>query len=89
MLPRLCLAIHGQVALAVDSMPASQYFLQAQVYENLSDSLAAGKSFLKAKEYDGLRFRASEHLNQILHDFAELPHVSLADVKSAFEQASE
>jgi len=74
--------------IAVDSMPASQYFLQAQVYEHLSDSSAAGKSYLKAKEYDGLRFRASEHLNEILHDFSELPHVSLADVKSAFEEAS-
>jgi len=58
-----------QRCVALDSLPASQYYLQGEIYEVAGDTSAAYQSFYRAKEFDGLRFRASEILN---HRFIKL-----------------
>lgn len=71
-----------------DSLPASQYYLLGEIKEAIGDSAAAYDAFYLAKEYDGLRFRASEDLNEILYKFRDDEKVLLAPVKEAFEKYS-
>ncbi|MGH1366061.1 MAG: hypothetical protein ACRBF0_21055 [Calditrichia bacterium] len=74
--------------IEIDSLPASQYYIRGEVYEQLEKYAMAKVDFYKAKEFDGLRFRAAEHLNDIIWEFDALPHVTVIDVKRSFELAS-
>lgn len=71
-----------------DSLPASQYYLLGEIKEASGDSAGAYNAFYLAKEYDGLRFRASEDLNEVLYQFRDDEKVLLAPVKEAFEKYS-
>ncbi|MCB9089808.1 MAG: tetratricopeptide repeat protein [Calditrichae bacterium] len=77
-----------QRCIALDSLPASQYFLQGRIHEAQGDSAGAYGAFYRAKEFDGLRFRASELLNRRIGQFADKPGVAVVPVKEAFEAAS-
>ncbi len=71
-----------------DSLPASQYYLLGEIREAAGDSAAAYQAFHLAKEYDGLRFRASEDLNEVIYQFRDEEKILLAPVKEAFEKYS-
>ncbi len=71
-----------------DSLPASQYYLLGEIMETSGDTAGAYDAFYLAKEYDGLRFRASEALNEALYQFRDDEKVLLALVKEAFEKYS-
>ena len=81
-------AIAVKSAIAIDSLPASQYFLQGQILEASGDSAAAYAAFYRAKEFDGLRFRASEVLNQIIEKFGESSGVGIVPIREMFEAQS-
>jgi tetratricopeptide (TPR) repeat protein len=76
-------------AIAVDSMPATVYFLAGKVYLQYGDTLSAKKAFYRAKDCDGLRFRAAEHLNRIIEQFADEPNVTIVPVKRFFEKKAD
>lgn len=77
-----------QHCIALDSLPAAQYFLQGKIFAALDDSVLAYQAFYRAKEFDGLRFRASEILNRRIAQFAGNAGVMVVPVKEAFEAAS-
>ncbi len=61
-------------------------FYLGQLTYKSSDFAHAKKYFLKAKELDGLRFRAPEEFNEILLSVADkYPNTHLVDTKAAFE----
>ncbi|RMH93488.1 MAG: hypothetical protein D6681_13605 [Calditrichaeota bacterium] len=82
-------ALHALVRCQeIDSLPASQYYLQGKIYEARGDTLAAYRAFYRAKDFDGLRFRASEDLNRIIREVGTAEGVPVVPVKEAFEAHS-
>jgi tetratricopeptide (TPR) repeat protein len=61
-------------------------FYLASVFYKMGDTSKAGKYFSKAKDLDGLRFRAPDQFNQIISDLChKYPGTHLVDTKAAFE----
>lgn len=77
-----------QRCAALDSLPASQYFLQGEIYGALGDTPAAYEAFYRAKDFDGLRFRAAEEINRRIYEMGKKTGVTVVPVKEAFEAAS-
>ncbi len=71
-----------------DSIPASQYFLKGEIHLALGDTSSAIQAFYQAKDFDALRFRASEDLNERLYRIGKTRNVAIVPIKKAFEQAS-
>jgi tetratricopeptide (TPR) repeat protein len=72
--------------------PASalcNYYLGHLAYQK-GDFEQAKQYFIKAKDLDGLRFRAPEQFNQILSELCnKYPGTHLVDTKAAFENSAE
>jgi tetratricopeptide (TPR) repeat protein len=71
-----------------DQLNADSLFsagLQMQEEENFSD---AKDNFHLAKEYDALRFRAPEKINEIIEELCSEYNIQQVDIKSAFESTS-
>jgi tetratricopeptide (TPR) repeat protein len=75
-------------AAAIDSMPAKLYFAMGQCLEGREDYSAAHRAYSRARDLDGLRFRASGDLNAVIRSFAKEPGVFIADNESTFAAAS-
>ncbi len=75
-------------AVKLDSLAATQYFLRARAQLAIADTAAAYQSYLRAKDYDGLRFRATEHINQAVRAIAESSELHYVPVKERFQAAS-
>ena len=73
----------------LDALPASQYFLKGKILEASGGLRQAYAAYLHAKEMDGLRFRASEDLNQRIEQLSAQESVTLVPVKEAFEASSD
>lgn len=61
---------------------------KGRIHEARGDSAGAYAAFYRAKEFDGLRFRASEILNRRIGRFAGKAGVAVVPVREAFEAAS-
>jgi tetratricopeptide (TPR) repeat protein len=72
----------------LDSLPASQYFLRGKIFEALGDTLRAYKAFYRAKDFDGLRFRAGEEINERISQIGRTGGATIVPVKRAFEAHS-
>ncbi len=88
-------AAQYQIALArydsllhIDAQPAITHFRRGRVLEALGDYEAARKSYERARDLDGLRFRASSDLNKILHELAQTHKVPLVPMEQTFVQES-
>jgi tetratricopeptide (TPR) repeat protein len=77
-----------QRAVALDSMNASGYFALGRTLEAAGRFEAARQAFLRAKDLDALRFRASEEFQHSLLDICQRRAVPVARVDSAFAAAS-
>ena len=75
--------------IALDPLPASQYFLKGRILAAAGEWREAYAAFLQAKEMDGLRFRASEAINRRIERLAEAGGAALVPVRDAFEAQSE
>jgi len=71
-------------ALVIDSMPAITYFQLGTCYQSTGDSSLARTFFIRARDFDGLRFRAPTEFNGIIRRLALDYRVSLADIDSIF-----
>jgi tetratricopeptide (TPR) repeat protein len=72
-----------------DASALNKYYLGEAVYK-LGDLKQAKEYFVRAKELDGLRFRAPEQLNIIIEQLCDkYPNVHLVDTKAAFENWSD
>jgi len=77
-----------QSCIALDSLPASQYFLLGKIHEAAGDTAAAYRAFYRAKDFDGLRFRAAEAINNKIRELSQQQNVFLTPVKRVFEHHS-
>ncbi|MBD3288429.1 tetratricopeptide repeat protein [candidate division KSB1 bacterium] len=75
-------------AKAVDSSPAALYFLLGQCYEQMLMPDSARANYYRAKDYDALRFRASEDFNRTIHELGAELKVPVVPLVRRFEQAS-
>ncbi len=71
----------------IDSLPASPYFVQANIAWQMGDHDAAYRYFYRAKDFDGLRFRAAELINREIRSSANQGAI-IAPVKDQFEAQS-
>ena len=72
----------------IDSLPASQYFLKGEIHLALGDTGSAYQAFYQAKDFDALRFRASEDLNERLYRIGKTGNATIVPIKKAFEETS-
>ncbi len=75
-------------AILADSMWAGAEFRLGRVYEVLGKSDSARKAYARARDLDGLRFRAGSDFNILIRRLCGLPGVTIADVDSAFRANS-
>jgi len=71
-----------------DYPPAIEVYNEAIEYENRGEHKEAKDLFYKAKDLDGIRFRASEEINDIINDLAIHNDAYLVKMKSIFEKNS-
>lgn len=77
------------VSVATGSAPAAdRVFRDAQALDREGDHEQAKRLYLKAKDLDALRFRASEEFNEIIHETASRYGGAVVPMKSRFEAAS-
>ncbi len=77
------------VSLAVDGQPeAQQVYEAAQQSEFKLDYDLAKQDYYRAKDLDGLRFRAPELFNGIIHQVAAAHDSPVIPMRSLFERAS-
>lgn len=72
----------------LDQSPARLYYEKGKTLEALENFSAAQDAYEKARDLDGLRFRASGDFNLALREVAQETNVTLVDMENAFEQAS-
>jgi tetratricopeptide (TPR) repeat protein len=77
-----------QQAITTDSMQADAYFALGRCTERESDFTTAKLLYEKARDYDGLRFRATSDFNHLVRTICKELNVSVADAESAFEKSS-
>ncbi|MBN2001299.1 hypothetical protein JW935_27390 [candidate division KSB1 bacterium] len=76
-------------SVVTDSFPlASEIFNMAKQFEKNSDFIKAKENYYLAKDLDGVRFRASEEMNEIIQNLAGQYHAVLVPMKEHFEKAS-
>ena len=72
----------------LDDFPASAHFQYARLAESQQRWDSAYVHFYRAKDYDGLRFRASEDFNGILQELASVSGAILVPIRRSFESHS-
>ncbi len=73
--------------LSTDSV-AQSYFADAKIELNNGDTLIAKDNFIKAKDADLLRFRASEDFNEIIFELKNEYDFQFLNIKAAFEKST-
>lgn len=68
---------------------AEYYYLKGKEFEKKSDFKTAEDFYIKAKDYDALRFRAPEEFNEIIINLAKNYSTPLVPMKEYFRQESE
>ncbi|MCZ6625558.1 MAG: GDSL-type esterase/lipase family protein [Deltaproteobacteria bacterium] len=68
--------------------PAEEAFRNARSLESRGLMESALAEYTRAKDLDGLRFRATEEFNAIIHELAEEHGIPVVPMKSYFEAAS-
>ncbi|WP_205748079.1 hypothetical protein [Dyadobacter luticola] len=78
------LSLKGNAEISAD-----QHYQAGNVLLSKGDSTGAKKEFVRAKELDVLRFRASEAINVIIEELVrKYPGITLVDSKTIFEKHS-
>ena len=77
-----------QDLLSYDSTYANAHFLAGRCTEALQQFNQAREYYIKARDYDALRFRASSDLNNIIYQLARQKQVYLTDIDAAFSAHS-
>ncbi|MBW2609802.1 MAG: hypothetical protein JRC68_05615 [Deltaproteobacteria bacterium] len=71
-------------ALEIDSTQALPWYRLGQYYEEAGDYKRALNAFLRAKDRDLIRFRASEDINEIIADVADERQIHVVDMPKVF-----
>ncbi len=77
-----------QQAIRLDSLQADAHFALAKCFEQMSDTTSAKHAYERARDYDGLRFRASSDFNHLIKNVCNELSVPYADAEKMFEEQS-
>ena len=72
----------------IDPQPATLHFRRGRCLEAKGDYAGARSAYERARDLDGLRFRAGTEMNQILREVAQSTGAPIAAPVAAFEQES-
>ena len=75
-------------AIALDTMQADAHMALAVCLDRMGDSVGAKSEYVKARDYDGLRFRATSDFNTMIRSLCANSNVPLADAEKTFDQNS-
>ncbi len=75
-------------AISIDSLYAPSHFAAARALEALHHMPEAKAQYEMARDYDGLRFRASTDFNELIRSVARSAAIPVADADSAFDASS-
>ncbi len=67
---------------------ADSVYIQAQKYDTIGAYKQAHQRYDQAKDLDGIRFRAPEDLNDVIHELGKKYKIPVVPVKSVFESKS-
>ena len=79
--------LKDQKPLTDDSL-AMSVFEEAQMFYKSGDFTRAFQEFERAKELDGIRFRAPSKINELLRTFSESEGIELVETQEVLRQAS-
>ncbi|MCB0753363.1 MAG: SGNH/GDSL hydrolase family protein, partial [Ignavibacteriae bacterium] len=68
---------------------AESFFKSAKIAEEENDFISAKENYLKAKDFDALRFRSTEEFNEILHSLSDTYDVPIVPLLKYFTNASQ
>jgi tetratricopeptide (TPR) repeat protein len=75
-------------AIQIDDLPANVHFELAKCLMKTNEINAARQAYLKAKDLDALRFRASEDFNQVIWELGDKFNIPVVPMVVTFSQAS-
>lgn len=75
-------------AIDMDSLQAEAHYNLARCLDTLGEYPAALAEYRAARDFDGLRFRATTEFNDVIRSVAEGNHARVADVERVFAEAS-
>ncbi len=75
-------------AMMIDSMNATAHFMKGKCLDARQEYREAKHEYGLARDYDGLRFRASAEFNTLIRTLARSAGLPLADADSAFDRSS-
>ncbi|MGB2868670.1 MAG: hypothetical protein WBD36_09475 [Bacteroidota bacterium] len=75
-------------AIVIDSLRGDAHFLRGRILEKLGNRLEAAHEYLKARDDDQLRFRASSDFNQAIRAMDDHQSVFVTDVEQYFSTVS-
>ncbi len=74
--------------VALDALSAKPHYLLARCYERLGRYSDARQEYILAKDYDGLRFRASSDFNRVVAEVCSTFNIPVANAERTFAQES-
>lgn len=77
-----------QNCIQIDSMQADGHYRLGQALDSVREYSGAREAYRKARDYDGMRFRASSDFNETIKRLSAEEGAPLCDVERAFEEAS-
>ena len=80
--------LHFRLAASSDSMYAEAHFRMGQCLDTLGRYAEARQEYLRARDYDQLRFRTSTEFNDAIRTIADGRQVIFADMERVFNQNS-
>ncbi len=75
-------------AIAIDTLQADAHMSLAQAYDLLHDTIPAKREYAKARDFDGLRFRATSEFNTLIRQICAANAVPIADAEKVFNEQS-
>ena len=77
-----------QRLLSTDTLHAATYFVLGQYYESVGSYDSAASAYIRARDYDELRFRMSTDFNNRMVALKSLPSVNVVDMEQTFAESS-
>jgi len=79
---------HASQALEIDSLHAMAHYLVAQYLDTVGRKEEARQEYIKARNYDRLRFRMSSEFNKVIREATDGQRSFFVDMEVAFARAS-
>lgn len=80
--------IYFQHSLDNDSLRADTHYLLAKCFDAAGEKASARREYIKARDYDQLRFRASSEMNAIIRSVCNDSNVIFVDMEKLFREYS-